>query len=51
METYAGLTLEEIAITHKDNELVKALVKKIVDQKKEIVDLNHKLLLHDISLF
>ena len=28
-----GLTLEEISITHKDNELVKGLVKALVDAK------------------
>lgn len=31
-----GLTLEEIAKTHKDNELVKELVKAFVDAKTTI---------------
>lgn len=34
-----GLTLEEIAITHKDNELVKGLVKALVDARNIILSI------------
>jgi len=34
-----GLTLEEIAKTHKDNELVKGLVKALVDAKDIILSI------------
>ena len=42
MLTFAGLTLQEISHTHKDNELVKALVAEIV-KLREIVGRKDKL--------
>lgn len=45
----AGLTLEEIAVTHKDNELVKALVKELVATKEKLKKEREKMV--DLVLF